>query len=767
MSLLDGLNPMQKQAAEHIEGPLLIIAGAGSGKTRVLTYRIANLLEHGVAPYNILAITFTNKAAREMKERASALIGEAAEQVWLSTFHSFCARFLRREIEITNKYQNSFTIYDASEAMTIIKSCLKELNLNDKQFVPNSISYTISSAKNMMMSPAEYIDSLSNSDYHKKQVGEVYALYQKKLVENNALDFDDLLMVTVDILKNYPEVLEKYQKRFKYILVDEYQDTNGAQYQLTKLLAKKHHNICVVGDADQSIYGWRGANMENILDFEKDYKETTVIKLEQNYRSTKIILEAANSVIAENVNRKKKNLWTQNVEGEKISVYHAVDEWDEGRFVAKTAKKIKESGKNFNDIAILYRTNAQSRVLEESFMQEGVPYTIVGGLKFYDRKEIKDILAYLKVIYNPLDSVSLNRIINVPRRGLGDTTRGKIAAFAAENGLSFFEIIGNPETLANVGLQKKAINSLADFSVMIFELMGEVENMSISMFVERVMNKTGYMKELEAEGDNPEAVARIENLKEFIGVAREFEENAEEPTLEEFLAQVALIADIDSANLDEDKVTLMTLHAAKGLEFPFVFMTGMEEGIFPHARTLMNENEVEEERRACYVGITRAETKLYMTYAYSRTLYGRENANSPSRFLEEIPENLLDETQGEDIFEAPDYGKRNNYSSNSRYANNRHGASFDKAPSAYKVMQTPIREQPKENLNMKPKEPAWSVKPDMSATYKTGDKVRHGKWGEGKVLGTKSEGEDTIITVSFPGVGLKDLTQKYAPIEKI
>ncbi|MBP3723681.1 MAG: DNA helicase PcrA [Selenomonadaceae bacterium] len=756
MSFLDDLNPMQQKAAAHIEGPLLIIAGAGSGKTRVLTYRIANLLEHGVAPYNILAITFTNKAAREMKERAAKLIGKAAENVWLSTFHSFCARFLRREIEITNIYQKNFTIYDASESLSLIKAALKEMNLSDKQYVPNSISYTISAAKNMLMSPAEFIDSISKNDYHKQKVGEIYELYQKKLVENNALDFDDLLMVTVNILNKNAEVLEKYQNRFKYIMVDEYQDTNGAQYQLTRLLAKKHRNICVVGDADQSIYGWRGADMSNILDFEKDYKETTVIKLEQNYRSTKTILEAANSVISENTNRKKKTLWTDNNTGDKIAVYQALNEWDEGRFVAKTSKKIKENGENYGDIAVLYRTNAQSRVIEETFMKEGVPYVIVGGLKFYDRKEIKDILAYLKTIYNPLDSVSLNRIINVPKRGLGATSIGKIAAFAAENELSFFEIIGNPETIAAVGLSKRATAALEDFSALIFELMGEAENLPISAFVEKVMNKTGYMKELEAEGDNPEAIARIENLKEFIGVAQDFEKSADEPNLEEFLAQVALIADVDTANFEDDRVTLMTLHAAKGLEFPHIFMTGMEEGIFPHARTLMNENEVEEERRACYVGITRAEKKLYLSYAYSRTLYGRESANSPSRFIEEIPENLMEETKGEDIFEARPIKSVSNYGNYSDGYKSAYNAKFTDAPSAFSAMQKAA-----------PKEPLGGIKPDTNAVYKTGDKVRHGKWGEGMIVSVKGVGENALLQVAFPNEGIKNLTQKYAPIEKI
>ncbi|MBO6180030.1 MAG: DNA helicase PcrA [Selenomonadaceae bacterium] len=758
MALLDNLNDMQQKAAAHMEGPLLIMAGAGSGKTRVLTYRIANLLDSGVSPYEILAITFTNKAAKEMKERAAKLIGHTAENVWLSTFHSFCARFLRREIEVTGRYQKSFTIYDASESLALVKSCLKEMNLSDKQYVPRSIAYTVSSAKNSMLTPAKFIDSVPSHDFHKKKVGEVYELYQKKLVANNALDFDDLLMVAVEILKNYEEVREKYQKRFRYIMVDEYQDTNGAQYQITKLLAAKYRNICVVGDADQSIYGWRGADMQNIMDFEKDYPEATVIKLEQNYRSTKNILQAANAVIKENKNRKEKILWTENQNGEAISVYCAMNEWDEGRFIATTSEKIKKEGKNYGDIAVLYRTNAQSRVIEESFMKVGVPYAIVGGLKFYDRKEIKDILAYIKCIYNPLDSVSLNRIINLPRRGIGATSMGKVAQFAAENDLSLFEVIGNPEVLESVGVSKKAATAFENFSTVIFELMEDAENLSISAFVEKVMRKTGYLKELEAEGDNPEALSRIENLKEFIGVAQDFEKETQESSVEEFLAQVALVADVDSANFNEDKVTLMTFHSAKGLEFPIVFMAGMEEGIFPHARTLMDENELEEERRACYVGITRAEEKLYLTYADERSLYGRETCNPPSRFLEEIPANLVEDEESETKAneKKSEYGKNFSYGQQKNIGFNAKINSFTNAPSAYEAI-----------TQAKKPAPAGGIKPDITAVYKAGDKVRHGKWGIGTIISATGEGENAILQIAFPGQGVKNLTQKYAPIEKV
>ncbi|MBQ1920808.1 MAG: DNA helicase PcrA, partial [Selenomonas sp.] len=637
MDIFAGLNPAQTKAVEHTDGPLLIMAGAGSGKTKVLTCKIANLLAKGVAPWSILAITFTNKAATEMRDRVDRMIGEGAKDVWLSTFHSFCAKFLRREIEATGLYKRNFVIYDASDSQVVIKECLKEMNLDPKQYAPSAVQNAISNAKNQLMGP-KAMERDADSFFQQK-VAEIYKLYAKKLRTNNALDFDDLLMISVLLLEEHEEVRVKYQNRFKYILVDEYQDTNGAQYQLTKILAAKHHNLCVVGDADQSIYGWRGADIRNIMDFEQDYPEARTIKLEQNYRSTKNILAAANAVIEHNINRKKKELWTENTTGEKITVYEAGDERDEAQFIATTVMKQKTIfNASYGDIAILYRTNAQSRVVEETFMRSGIPYTMVGGLKFYDRKEIKDILAYLRVIYNPLDTVSLMRIINVPKRGLGAASLGKIAAYADANGLTVFDVISNPDTLDAIpGITARTKKPLELFATFIFKYMGYQANMHIDDLIEKVLEESGYLRELKEE-NKPENESRIENLKEFIGVARDFEKSEENPTLENFLATLSLVSDIDNAELEDDRVTLMTLHAAKGLEFPTVFMIGMEEGLFPHSRTLMDENEIEEERRTCYVGITRAERKLYLTCARQRTIYGKTSPAVRSRFLGEIPE---------------------------------------------------------------------------------------------------------------------------------
>ncbi|MBO5652037.1 MAG: UvrD-helicase domain-containing protein, partial [Selenomonas sp.] len=614
MDIFAGLNPAQKQAVEHTDGPLLIMAGAGSGKTKVLTCKVANLLAKGVAPWSILAITFTNKAATEMRERVDRMIGEGAKDVWLSTFHSFCARFLRREVEATGMYKRNFVIYDSSDSQVVIKECLKELNLDPKQYAPSSIQNAISNAKNQLMGPKAMARDAEN--FFQQKVAEVYALYAKKLRTNNAMDFDDLLMVSVLLLEEHEEIRVKYQNRFKYILVDEYQDTNGAQYQLTKILAAKHHNLCVVGDADQSIYGWRGADIRNIMDFEEDYPEARTIKLEQNYRSTKNILAAANAVIEHNINRKKKELWTENATGEKLTIYEARDERDEAEFIATTVMKQKTIfNASYGDMAVLYRTNAQSRVVEETFMRRGIPYTMVGGLKFYDRKEIKDILAYLRVIYNPLDTVSLLRIINVPKRGLGATTVAKLADFAENNGLTLFDVISSEETLSQIpGITARVKKPLELFSTFIFQFMGYQSNMRIDDLIEKVLEESGYLRELQEE-KKPENESRIENLKEFVGVARDFQKTEDNPNLENFLSTLSLVSDIDNAELEDDRITLMTLHSAKGLEFPTVFMVGMEEGLFPHSRTLMDENEIEEERRTCYVGITRAQRKLYLTCA--------------------------------------------------------------------------------------------------------------------------------------------------------
>ncbi|HCB93789.1 MAG TPA: DNA helicase PcrA [Selenomonas sp.] len=763
MERFQGLNPMQREAVEHMEGPLLIMAGAGSGKTRVLTCRIANLLAHGVRPWQILAITFTNKAAAEMRDRVDRMIGEGAKDVWLSTFHSFCAKVLRREIESTGLYKQNFVIYDATDTKTLIKRCLKELNLDEKQFAPASVQAAISNAKNQLMGPSAY--EKASATFFEKKVAEIYKLYSKKLKDNNAMDFDDLLMVTVRIFEDYEEILMKYQNRFHYILVDEYQDTNGAQYRITKLLAEQRRNLCVVGDADQSIYGWRGADMRNIMDFEKDYPDARVIKLEQNYRSTKHILAAANEVIVHNMNRKPKKLWTENPQGEKISLYQASDERDEAYFVASTIQKQKTLfNASYGDMAVLYRTNAQSRIIEEGLMKAGIPYTMVGGLKFYDRKEVKDILAYLRVIFNPFDTVSLLRIINVPKRGLGTTSLGRLNEYAAANDLSLFDVISNPDMLDEIqGITGRVKKPLEDFSSMIFEFIGQLGTMPLDELLTKLMEDSGYIKELEAE-KNPENESRLENLKEFVGVAKDFMKNEEEPTLENFLSQVSLVSDLDNSELEDDRVTLMTLHAAKGLEFPTVFLVGMEEGIFPHSRTLMEPEELEEERRACYVGITRAQRKLFLTYAGMRSLYGHTSMNPPSRFLEEINEEHLEELESnrrKNSFqsEMSSYGYSSGSYGNTGWSQNRTKSSFQTS----QTRQTPNAAPAKKTAA--PKGP--SIKPNTSVIWKAGDKARHGKWGIGTVVSVRGTGEETELKIAFPDIGIKGLMQKYAPIEKV
>lgn len=746
MDIFEGLNGPQQEAVRHTNGPLLIMAGAGSGKTKVLTCRIANLLAQGVLPYKILAITFTNKAAAEMRERVDRMIGNQAKEVWLSTFHAFCARFLRREIEAIEGYKSNFVIYDAADSQTVVKLCLKELNLDDKQYVPSAVQSAISGAKNALQGVRDFERAADN--FYMEKLAEVYRLYQQKLRKNNALDFDDLLMISVVLLQENEEILQKYQARFKYILVDEYQDTNGAQYLLTKLLAASHRNLCVVGDADQSIYGWRGADIRNIMDFEKDYPESCVIKLEQNYRSTKNILVAANAVIENNMERKPKELWTENAAGEKITHYLASDERDEAQFIATTAMKQKTIFNTaYGDIAVLYRTNAQSRVLEEGFMRAGIPYTMVGGLKFYDRKEIKDILSYLRVVFNPADTVSLMRIINVPKRGLGDATIGKLNEFAAANDMTLFDVISNPEIVQ--GLTARVRRPLEIFAEFIFTAIAQQGNLSVCALMERVMEESGYIRELEAE-DKPENITRLENLKEFLSVAKDFEKSGETPNLENFLSQVALVSDIDNAALEDDRVTLMTLHSAKGLEFPVVFMTGMEEGLFPHSRTLLNETEIEEERRTCYVGITRARRKLYMTNAKMRMIYGKTVCYPQSRFMNELPEETMERL----VVRSNSYG----------FANAQRPLGSVGIGSFRPSM--PLKEQRAASIQQ-PIPVGAAIRPDSSAIWRAGDKAQHGKWGVGTVVSVKGSGEEVELQIAFPGQGIKALMQKYAPITKV
>ncbi|HWR37901.1 MAG TPA: DNA helicase PcrA [Patescibacteria group bacterium] len=749
-SVFDRMNPAQKEAVAHIEGPLLIMAGAGSGKTRVLTSRIAYLLEQGAAPWQILAITFTNKAAAEMKERVSQMVGSRAKDIWLSTFHSFCAKFLRLEIENLGGYTRNFVIYDSGDSQALIKNCLRELNLDDKQFPVNSVQSAISNAKNELLDPVSF--SRENNNFHGSKVAEVYALYQRKIRANNALDFDDLLMVSVQLLESNQDVRDKYQDKFRYILIDEYQDTNRAQYRLARLLAERHRNLCVVGDVDQSIYAWRGADIKNILDFENDYPEAKVVKLEQNYRSTKNILEAANAVIENNRNRRPKSLWCENPEGEPISCYGAYDERDEARFIAETIQRLNTVYRTaYGGIAALYRTNAQSRAIEESFVRCGIPYTMVGGLKFYDRKEIKDIMAYLRVIFNPADGISLMRIINVPRRGIGDTTISHLTSFAAAQGITLFEAVTNPDQVP--GLTARARKQLEELGELIFLLMAAQQTLPVMELVKKVMLDSGYMAELEKEKD-PQAEARIENLKELVSVAKDFANGDVEDTLENFLSQVALVADIDTAEISEEKVTLMTLHSAKGLEFPVVFLAGLEEGIFPHARTLMSETELEEERRLCYVGITRAQRKLFMTHARMRTVYGSSVMYPPSRFLTEIPDHLLD-----DLRKSPPAPQQSA------------GPVRPTAPARPGVNRSMAgRTMPGgadvNRLGAVKNAAGAAAGERQSETWRAGERVYHKLWGNGTIVAVQGDGDAMQLKIAFPGEGVKQVMARMAPISR-
>ena len=730
--IFDTLNDRQCEAVKHTEGPLLITAGAGSGKTKVLTCRIAHLLELGVAPYRILAITFTNKAAKEMKERVTNLVGAQADSIWLSTFHSFCAKLLRFEVDGFHGYTRNFTIYDSSDQLVLVKDCLKKLNLDDKQFTPRSVLGTISSAKNVLMDAKAF--AAKASDFYEQKVADVYAMYQEKLRENNAVDFDDLLFLAVRLLQENEEVREKYQSRFQYILVDEYQDTNHAQYALTKILAARWRNICVVGDADQSIYAWRGADIRNIIDFTRDYPDAASIKLEQNYRSTKTILHAANAVIDNNESRPKKTLWTENPTGNKIIHYQAQTEHDEADYIAGVIYNRHEiSHEPYGDMAILFRTNAQSRVLEEKLMRYAIPYTMVGGTKFYDRKEIKDVLAYLRLLYNPEDSLSLTRIINVPKRNIGATTMEHVAAYAEAQGISLFEALSSTD---EIPVTKRAKASLENFAAMIFDLLNDIEGKDILSLIETVIKQTGYgdMLDKEAEHD-PQGESCKENVGEFLSVAKDYMDSNPEGNLQDFLENVALVSDVDDFESSDSKVTLMTLHAAKGLEFPVVFLTGLDEGLFPHSRTLMDPAQVEEERRLAYVGITRAERQLYVTNAVTRTMYGRISAYMPSRFLAEIPPQFME-----------DYHRKSAMPQSRTTA----------VPGKQRV-----------SILTKPVASSLPKKHAVTDTFAKGDKVRHKIWGIGTVLDVIGEGPNMQMKIQFPTKGVRQVVVKYAPLEKI
>ncbi|WP_425457168.1 DNA helicase PcrA [Aquibacillus sediminis] len=734
--LLKGLNNRQKEAVQHTEGPLLIMAGAGSGKTRVLTHRIAYLLgEKEVSPRSILAITFTNKAAREMKDRVYRLVGPEGASIWVSTFHSMCVRILRRDIDRIG-YSSNFSILDSGDQLTVIKNIVKELNIDPKKFEPRAILGAISSAKNELVSPEEYSQKVGN--FYDQQIAKVYEKYQKTLRKNQSLDFDDLIMQTIRLFERVPEVLEYYQRRFQYIHVDEYQDTNHAQYYLVKLLAKRYENLCVVGDSDQSIYRWRGADIQNILSFEKDYPNATVVMLEQNYRSTKSILDAANTVIENNTGRKPKKLWTDNTEGSKINYYQASTEQEEGLFVANKVKDFIASGEyEYKDIAILYRTNAQSRSIEETFVKSNIPYQIIGGTKFYDRKEIKDMLAYLRLIVNPDDDLSFARVVNEPKRGIGKTSVEKLQAYAADHDISLFTAV---QEVDFVGVSAKATKSLAEFGALIKNWTQQQEFLTATDMVDEVLRRTGYEDMLKNDR-SIEAQSRLENLEEFKTVTKHFEEQSEDKTLVAFLTDLALIADIDKVDEDptaDDNITLMTLHSAKGLEFPVVFLIGLEENVFPHSRSIMDEEEMAEERRLAYVGITRAEKQLFLTHAKMRTLYGRTNMNPVSRFINEIPDELIEGMEQE-------------------------------KPSSFGSSMSQQKTSPFATIQQRPKKRAkrTTTTGGESIGWQAGDKATHKKWGQGTVVRVHGEGEAMELDIAFPApTGIKRLLAKFAPITK-
>ncbi|MBL6537246.1 DNA helicase PcrA [Streptococcus suis] len=752
--LLNGMNDRQAEAVQTTEGPLLIMAGAGSGKTRVLTHRIAYLIdEKMVNPWNILAITFTNKAAREMKERAYAL-NPATQDSLIATFHSMCVRILRRDADHIG-YNRNFTIVDPGEQRTLMKRILKQLNLDPKKWSERTILATISNAKNDLIDDVVY--EAQAGDLYTQIVAKCYKAYQKELRQSEAVDFDDLIMLTLRLFDQNPEVLTYYQQKYQYIHVDEYQDTNHAQYQLVKLLASRFKNICVVGDADQSIYGWRGADMQNILDFEKDYPESKVVLLEENYRSTKTVLQAANEVIENNRNRRPKKLWTQNDEGEKITYYKASDENDEAIYVAGQIDQLVRSGKTYKDFAVLYRTNAQSRTIEEALLKSNIPYTMVGGTKFYSRKEIRDVISYLNLIANPFDNISFERVVNEPKRGVGPGTVDKIRDFATMQDMSLLEA---SQHIMLSGIKGKAAQAVWDFSTLIYNLRDRLDSLTVTELVEEVLNQSGYLNALAIQG-TIEANARIENIQEFLSVTKNFDEKGSEEeetgleTLSRFLNDLALIADTDDDSREASEVTLMTLHAAKGLEFPVVFLIGMEENVFPLSRASEEEAELEEERRLAYVGITRAEQILYLTNANSRLLFGRTNYNQPSRFIREISSDLLN-YQG--------LARPANTSFKASYVNGR-ATQFGQGMSLQQALQSRKSSvQPSRGLggNL----PFGNTSTGKTTDWSVGDIALHKKWGRGTVLEVSGTGTNQELKINFPEMGLKKVLASLAPIEK-
>jgi len=819
------LNPQQRQAVFQVNGPLLVLAGAGSGKTSVLVNRIAYMIKYGnayhservpqslteddialmreavrrreeaagrqttgsedmmsdaehrlltimrdnpVPPSSILAITFTNKAAREMKERLENILGEDVTDIWVSTFHAACVRILRRDIEKLG-YSRSFVIFDTTDQQTLVKDCLKELNLNEKNFPVREVLSKISRAKDELKEPPEYIKE-AGADFRLSKIARIYELYQKKLKANNALDFDDIIMLTIKLFVDYPDVMGYYQRKFRYILVDEYQDTNMAQYTLVSLLSRHFRNLCVVGDDDQSIYGWRGADIRNILDFEKEFEETKVIKLEQNYRSTKVILDAANNVIKNNLGRKSKRLWTENERGDEIQYYEAEDERDEAGFITREIEKlVREQGRKYRDFALLYRVNAQSRALEEAFMKAGIPYRIFGGLRFYDRKEIKDIIAYLRLIQNPSDDVALRRIINVPKRGIGNATLDTAESIAASRSCSIFAIISSAAEIPEL---KRAASKLTEFAYMIGSFRALSESISVPELINEVINKSGILDELKAE-DTEEAKTRIENIQELISGAIEFESQSEEKGLEAYLANVSLVTDIDNMDGDNEHVTLMTLHSAKGLEFPVVFIPGFEEGVFPGPRSMDSEAELEEERRLCYVGITRAREKLYITSTHCRTLFGNTTYNRCSRFMKEIPEELIvkcgrkERTAGS---AGSRYGSWDGAGSSSGMGMAwSSGRNFGDDSGNVNVtggfgarINTASSVQGSKKAGVQP-----VAGRTAAAEFKAGDQVVHKKFGVGKISAVIVDKGDQILEIDFKNAGMKRLVAAFANLVKL
>ncbi|MBO5453686.1 MAG: DNA helicase PcrA [Clostridia bacterium] len=724
---MSNLNDKQLEAVNTVNGPVLILAGAGSGKTTVLINRINHMISDcKITPWSILTITFTNKAANEIKERLANTIGEDAKDIWASTFHSMCVRILRRDAEKIG-YKSGFTIYDSADSNTLIKECIKELGYNDKDFAPKMVLSVISSAKDKLITPSAFSHEYAG-DFRMEKIGKLYELYQRKLKSYNAFDYDDLIMQTVNLFEHNEDVLEYYQHRFKYIMVDEYQDTSHSQYRLIYNLAKSHCNICVVGDDDQSIYKFRGADISNILDFEKQFKDTKIIKLEQNYRSTQPILDAANAVIKNNTGRKDKKLWTGKTEGEKVTVYCAANEREEAYFAVRKIEEYVRNGGTYKNIAVLFRMNAQSRVIEEVLLNNAIPYRLLSGIKFYDRKEIKDIIAYLRLLVNLTDDISLTRIINEPKRSIGKTTVDKVARIAYDNNTSMFQILCN--VIEHEELRRSAVNIIS-FTNLINSLKNKINELSVSEIVKNLISESGYVYALEKE-NTVEAKTRIENINEFLSVVAEFEKAMPDGTLIDFLEGVSLLSDIDNYDDEQDAVTLMTLHSAKGLEFPVVFMVGMEENVFPSSASMFSTEEIEEERRLCYVGITRAKEKLYLIASASRMIFGQTSYNPPSRFLSEIPSDLLD------------------------------GELTRQRESAYK-----IENEIKNYSTIFNKSLTQSSPKTGNADFKVGDRVKHMRFGEGTVLSAIPMGSDMKLSVAFDSVGTKNLMATFAKLKKI